>query len=357
MLTAALPPDGDASHAYLFHGPAGAGKRAAARELAAALLSDGAADPVDAARRVTEGVHPDLSWIAPSGASDMLVSDIDEPVVVAATRTPFESRRRVFVIERADTMNEATANRMLKTLEEPADYVHLVLLTDRAGEVLPTILSRCQLVRFEAPTEQRLIDMLSSRVAPEQAKACARLSLGDGEHALVLALGEGPALRASAEAVGRAVISGELHTRPWMELLARAAKLGDVALDEVEERLATELPFLGAKEQGRAKREATEAGKRAQRRARTRALDQGLGLVGLWLRDVSMVVDGVEDLVHNTDRLPALQEDAAEFTSAHALRRAVGLVDETRSMLTMVNATEELAVEALAFRLAQALAR
>ena len=96
-------------------------------------------------------MHPDLTWVAPSGAAEMLVGDIDEPVVAAATRTPFEARRRVFVIERADTMNDQAANRMLKTLEEPPPFAHLVLLTDRPGDVLPTIASRCQHVRFDAP--------------------------------------------------------------------------------------------------------------------------------------------------------------------------------------------------------------
>src|ERR1700689_3661097 len=92
LLVPALPP-GEASHAYLFHGPAGAGKRAVARAFAAALLADGAADPLEAAERVQRGSHPDLTWVAPSGASEMLVSDIDEPAVAAAGRRPFEARR------------------------------------------------------------------------------------------------------------------------------------------------------------------------------------------------------------------------------------------------------------------------
>ena len=57
----------------------------------------------------------------------------------------------MFVIERVDELGDEAANRMLKTLEEPASFVHLILLTDRLVDVLPTIRSRCQLVRFDAP--------------------------------------------------------------------------------------------------------------------------------------------------------------------------------------------------------------
>lgn len=356
VLGAAVPPAGNPSHAYLFHGPAGAGKREAARQFAAVLLSEGAADAAGAARRVIDGVHPDLTWVIPSGASEMLVADIDEPVVAASARTPFESRRRVFVIEGADTMNESTANRMLKTLEEPPSFAHLILLTDRLGEVLPTIRSRCQAVRFEAPTVEKLAERLASRVPPEQALACARLALGDGERALMLALGEGPALRAGAEAVARACVAQDLRGRPWTTMLERAAAHGEGALKVVEDRLAANLPYLPVKEQARARREATEAGKRAQRRARIHALDQALGLVGLWLRDVAVTVDGAPELVHHSDRVAAVTEDAAQFTSAHGLREGVTLVDETRFALREVNATEDLAVEALAFRLERVLA-
>jgi DNA polymerase III subunit delta' len=358
VLGSALPPDGHPSHAYLFHGPAGAGKRDTARAFAAALLADGAPDPERAARRVRDGVHPDLTWVTPSGAAEMLVSDIDEPVVAAATRTPFESRRRVFVIERAETMNDATANRMLKTLEEPPAFAHLLLLTDRPGEVLPTIRSRCQLVRFETPPPARLEQRLQRHgVAPEAAAACARLALGDGERALALALGDGPALRASAEAYARAAIAGEPAAAPWTALLDRAAAEGQAAQTAVEERVGGELDYLPAKERTRARREGTDAARRAQRRAQTDALDLALRLAGLWLRDVAVVVDGAPELVHHTDRAGALAADAEGFASAHALRQAVALVDETRFALREVNATAELALEALSFRLEAALRR
>ncbi len=350
VLGTALPPGGSPSHAYLFHGPAGAGKRETARAFAALLLSDGAPNPQDAARRATEGVHPDLTWVRPSGAAEILRADIEDPVVAAAARTPFESARRVFVIEHADTFNDPAANRMLKTLEEPPSFVHLILITNRLGDVLPTIRSRCQLVRFEAPSVATLASRIRG-VPPETADACARLALGDGERALQLALGDGPALRHGAEAFARASLQQRTAERPWIALLARAQESGRGAAEAVEARLAENLPFLPVKEQARAKREAAEAGKRAVRRGRTDALDQALLLAGLWYRDVAVVADGAPELAHASDRLPQLQEDAERLGSSHGARAAVALVDETRAALRMVNATEELALEALAYRL------
>src|SRR6516165_7398468 len=166
------------SHAYLFHGPSGTGKRAIARGFAAALLMEGARDPGGVAERVARGSHPDLSWVTPSGAAEMLVGDIEETVVAAATRTPFESSRRVFVIEAAQTMNDQAANRMLKTLEEPPAFVHLLLLTDRREDLLATIASRCQHVRFDPLPPARIAEGLEG-LEPSHARACARLALGD----------------------------------------------------------------------------------------------------------------------------------------------------------------------------------
>ena len=166
------------SHAYLFHGPAGTGKRSIARAFAAALLAQGASDPGEVAARVARGAHPDLTWVTASGATEMLVADIEQPVVAAAARTPFESTRRVFVIEAAHTLNDQAANRMLKTLEEPAAFVHLLLLSDRPDEVMPTIASRCQHVRFDPLPAAVIAERLDGSDA-ERLLACSRLALGD----------------------------------------------------------------------------------------------------------------------------------------------------------------------------------
>jgi DNA polymerase III subunit delta' len=350
LLVPALPP-GEASHAYLFHGPAGAGKRAVARAFAAALLADGAADPREASERVQRGTHPDLTWVVPSGAAEMLVSDIDEPVVAAAARTPFESRRRVFVIESAETMHDATANRLLKTLEEPAEFVHLILLTSRPGEVLPTVASRCQHVRFEAPSAARLRERLvAAGVEAGAADACARLALGDGERASALALGEGPALRAAAEAFAVASIGGELDEAPWTALLELAKAAGERTAAGLEQAHRSEIEFVARADRARHEREHSERVRRAQRRSSAATLDLGLALVELWYRDAGMILEGASELVHATDRIAALEATAAG-RSPRALHRALELVVDTRERLAL-NVTEELALEALAYRLA-----
>ena len=349
VLTPALPPGGAPSHAYLFHGPAGSGKRAVARAFAAALLADGAADGDNARLRAEHGVHPDLTWVVPSGAAEMLVSDIDEPVVAAATRTPFESRRRVFVIERVDQMHDNAANRMLKTLEEPPPFAHLLLLTDRPQDVLPTILSRCQLVRFDAQRPDELAGALTG-IDPQTAQACARLALGDGERARALAQGEGAKLRAAAERYARAALHGRsVSEAPHVALLKQAKVLADARAGEVEAAAAQELEYLPRKDHKRVEREYAERAKRTHRRAHTGVLDQGVQLAGLWLRDVLCIAEGMPELVHNADRLEALREDA-EGRSVHRLRAAVGLCDETRANW-ILNPSEELALEALSLRL------
>src|SRR4051794_3219487 len=106
ILGPAVPPAGKPSHAYLFHGPAGSGKQAIASAFAAELLAEGSKDPDNVRARVERRIHPDLTWVEPSGAHELLTADITDPVVGAASRTPFEARRRVFVIEKVDTMND-----------------------------------------------------------------------------------------------------------------------------------------------------------------------------------------------------------------------------------------------------------
>jgi DNA polymerase III subunit delta' len=353
VLAAALPPDGNASHAYLFHGPAGSGKRAIALAFAAALLADGAQDEHAVAERVARGAHPDLTWVRPSGAAEMLVADIEEPVVAAAARTPFESSRRVFVVEAADTMNDQAANRMLKTLEEPPAFVHLMLLTERREEVLPTIASRCLHVRFDPLPPARIAAALSG-VDGQRALACARLAQGDAGLAQRLADAEGGALRDAAERFLRCALADTLADRPWLTLLEAARAAGARSGEEAQAHLAQELELLPSRERKRYEREALEARRRGERRARTRTLELALRLAELWLRDALLLREGAPELILAVDRREQLEQDSAEHDTA-ALRAGIELVEHCRLSLAL-NVSEELALETLAYRLAQRLA-
>jgi DNA polymerase III subunit delta' len=370
VLGPALPPAGQPSHAYLFHGPPGSGKRAAARAFAAALLSDrpGSGDAPDeaVAQRVQRGTHPDLTWVRPTGAAEMLVADIDEPVVAAATRTPFEAARRVFVIEGADAMNDRAANRLLKTLEEPPSFAHLILLADRRQDVLPTIVSRCQLVRFDPLTPAAIEELLrqaqgagaEAAASPSHGlAACARLALGDAELACELASPAGVALRGAAHALVQAALPGEASpgSRPWGALLDAAGATGAAAGEQVTAAVAAELDLLPAKERRRREREGVDAARRAERRQRTRALDTGLRLVELWLRDMLCLADDAPELAHALDAADALRADLAALRQGRGdprrLPAAIDHVAQTRLSLSQ-NVTEELALEALSYRLA-----
>ncbi len=354
VLGPALAPGGSPSHAYLFHGSGGSGKTAVARAFAADLLAAGETDPESARRRALAGTHPDLTWVVPSGAHEILVSDIDEPVVSAASKTPFESSRRVFVIESADQLGDEAANRMLKTLEEPASFVHLILITDRLGDVLPTIRSRCQAVRFDPPPPEEIAAELEAAGTPhESAIALARLSFGDAGRARELATAEGVALREGAERYARGVLHGRAASSAlWAALLESVRARGERLRQELEDESAAALELYPRKERKRAETEWTDRIRRARRRVETGALDLALTLVAAWLLDLAALSWGAEDLVRNADRLDQLQEDAG--VDPQRLRRGVELIEETRLRFPL-NVSEELACEALAYRLEQAL--
>ncbi len=345
----------DPLHAYLFAGPPGAGKRAAARAFAAELLAAGAAEPDDARRRAlaTPSPHPDLVWLAPQG-NQHLVDDVREQVIVAAAYRPFEGARRVFVIQAAEAMADESQNALLKTLEEPAPFVHLLLITSEPTALLETVRSRCQVVRF-APLSQEAVEAnLAERALGEDAeerRAAARLSGGDADRAAFLLSDQGRELRNAAEACVAAALSGKLVDAPWRALLTAAEAAGAQAGDEARQRSAATGEHGGGdvRPARRRSREAEEAAKRAARRARTGALDLGLALIAAWLRDLAAAGEGAESLVLGCDRLAELGS-AASAVDPRRARRGAELVMDTRRRLE-VNVGEELALEALIFRL------
>jgi DNA polymerase-3 subunit delta' len=349
-LTAALTAPG---HAYLFRGPRGSGKAAAARAFAAELLAEGAADPDDARRRalLDPSPHPDLVWLRPPGAQH-LVDDVREQVIRAASLSPAEGSRRVFVIEEAEDLRDESQNALLKTLEEPAPFAHLILICSEPEQLAETILSRCAPIEFGPLAPDAVLETLG---AGEGTDAAARLSGGDVELARVLADERGTALRAIAEEAARAPRSGSGATEPWRGLLAAASEAGERAGAEEEQRLLEEAETTARRgRKGKLTREAIEQVRRTERRARTQALDLGLALCCAWYRDLAAIAAGADEVVLNSDRRKQLAEDAESLDPARA-RTALEWVLDTRRRLR-VNVSEELALEALWLRLSTTLA-
>src|SRR5213075_139734 len=159
------------AHAYLFHGPAGVGKRTAALAFAAELIGEHA--------RVTSGVHPDLYLVEPVG--DQIRIDDIRALRRDLHMRPFEADRRVYVLYSAETMNEDAADALLKDLEEPPPYAVIVLVADDIGPLPETIRSRCQLVAFRRLSERAIREEIARR-APgldeEEQTTLARLAAG-----------------------------------------------------------------------------------------------------------------------------------------------------------------------------------
>jgi DNA polymerase III subunit delta' len=324
-----------------------------ARAFAAELLAEGAADPDEVRTRVMHGPHPDLTWVRPSGAHVMRVGDVEGPVVNAATRTPFEARRRVFVLERVDTMNDEVANRLLKTLEEPAAYVHLILMTDALGRVLETVISRCQLVRFEPlPAATIASHLMADGVPEERAEACARLALGNAARARYLASPEGEELRSEVEALVGAALSGgaAAGAEPWRPLLARAEAQGVAAEEAValEAKRRLELEPKG-RERKTIEKEFEESAKRDGRRARRESLELSLTLAALAFRDLICIAEEAPEAVLALDRASALAEQARS-RDPRRLREAAERCEDVRQALEL-NVMEDVALSALGFRL------
>ncbi len=349
------------SHAYLFRGPRGAGKRRAARAFAAELIASGAEAPDDARRRalLDPSPHPDLVWIAPRGAQH-LVEEVRERVIRAASYRPFEGEKRVFVIEAAEALRDESQNALLKTLEEPPEFAHLILLSSEPELLLETVASRCQPVEF-APLPAEVVEEALAGDAPdEEVAAAAQLSAGDLDRARFLISDVGQGLRTQARALAGAVGSDSPEhpsrsaaadpTVPYRALLETAEAAGEEAEAAAREAL-DEQAAAGFK---RSARDVSDEAKRAGRRRRTEVLDLGLELAAAWFRDLAAVASGAEEVAYNRDRLDVLRSQAAGLSPA-APRRAAELVQDTRRRFDL-NVSEELALEALLFRLAPVLA-
>ncbi len=200
-----LLPAGRVPNALLFAGADGVGKRQFAIELAKSLVcrEPGAgvcdvcsacmragafvfpkSDDKDAHKNVIFSEHPDVGTVIPYNRNILVdaVRDLEKE----ANFLPYEAKARFFIIDDADKMNDAASNALLKTLEEPPPTSHIFLITSRPDSLLPTIRSRCQMLRFSPVSSREIEEFIKEERELSDAAAAfiSRLSQGSIGRAL-----------------------------------------------------------------------------------------------------------------------------------------------------------------------------
>ena len=209
------------AHAYAFVGPGGSGRKLTALCFAKALVA-----PSDAATaaRVDRGAHPDVRLIEPTppeknpkGPLALRIEDIRALERLAALR-PAEAAWKVFIVDEADRMTVATPQAFLKTLEEPPARTVIVLIVSQIRALPPTVLSRCQVIRFRPRVAEGVHALLPD--GRDEARCRALEVLAQAES-------DGEAILKAGEAIGRerqaAETLVEACTLWYRDLLCREA--------------------------------------------------------------------------------------------------------------------------------------
>lgn len=274
-------------HAYLLVGPDGCGKDEAARAFAAELLSH-TDDPQDRINTLTmRGAYVDVHEIRREGAS--ILKEQAEEIIRLASTTGAESRNKVIIVHEVHTMQDTAAARLLKTVEEPADGIVIVMLADQFVPSLTTIASRCVQVQFAVLDDSTIAHQLiadgSDALHAEQA---ARLAHGNMERARLLSTDTQLVHRYERFANVPRRIDGTGSTVAAIvdELLGlideAAAPLAARHAREVAE-MDAQLAATGARKGG--KRALEDRHKRELRRHRTDELRSGLSAIASVYRD------------------------------------------------------------------------
>ena len=155
---------GRSSHAYLFLGGAGAGKRLIANTFAKALQCEGEKRPCDSCKSChafNHGNHPDVIYFQPlKNGKTYTIEDVREQLLETVDLKPFQYEKKIYIIEKADTLNIQSQNALLKTLEEPPAQAVFLLLAERAEAFLPTILSRVVVMKIRPLSAETIADYL-----------------------------------------------------------------------------------------------------------------------------------------------------------------------------------------------------
>jgi DNA polymerase-3 subunit delta' len=291
------------SHAYLIVGPAQVGKTTLAKSFAQALLCQGAEPPCAACRAcrlIQADHHPDVSLVAPEGAR-IKIEAIRE-LQQTLSLSPVEGGYRVCIIRQMDLATPSAANCLLKTLEEPPQRAILILTASGIEALLPTIVSRCQVLSLRVVEMERIVATLQERgVGLERARLLA--SLAQGRVGWAIQASQDKEVLARREEILEKVLG--LQDASYQARFTWADRLS---------RNADQVPYV-------------------------------LHVLSSWWHDVLVLASGSGVQVANLDRRPKLEEWAARY-GVHGAQQALRSIRDTRWRLER-NANRRLALEVL----------
>lgn len=321
---------------FLLFGPPGTGKRAAAYRLAAALIG--------APQAAGDRAQLDLSVVRASGA-EIRLEELEDALRDLATR-PLVGRCRVAIVEGAERLSAITGNRILKPLEEPPPDSHVILVADRAEDVLPTVRSRCVPVPFRNPGWRAIAARLSAAgVTTAEAEVRART---EGPMALA-GTDFWRAMRAIGVEMGMGILRGDAGAAAVVADVQRRMDAAAAANPSAELR---ELRRAAADLEGRrGGRTAAKKAEDQERRERRRLVSDGWA--GVLTGAAGVVADGLATAFGAAGAVRH-RNLAAEIGAAGAPARfcmhALEELEATRADLAL-NPTAELAIEAMLVRI------
>ncbi len=317
--------EGRVSHAYMFSGMEGIGKRLVATGFAKCLncleLGRRKGEEIHekcgcfSCKKIEKGVHPDVFLVEYEGVRDIKVNQVREEIEERIFLRPFEGRYKVAVIDEAERMNVSAQNAFLKTLEEPPVDSVIVLVTSRPEFLLPTIHSRCQRIEFK-PLPFNLIreELVKRGLSNEEAHIASMLSGGSLGKAICIDRG----LLTERKNIIEAICN--LRTIRDISGISRVVEhvLGKGHLDNTER-----VSFF-------------------------------LQLIAFWLRDLMYVKIGVkEDQISNRDLLPVIKKAAGRF-SLSGILEVLSFLEEAWYVIFRGNANKQIVLENLLVKIIDA---
>jgi DNA polymerase-3 subunit delta' len=338
------------SHAYLFYGPEGIGKELVAKNFAKLLNcrspeGDDACDFCVDCIRIEKGEHPDVNWFRPLGpARTISIEKVREFQKIVSLK-PHSGKWKIGIFSDAHVMQQPAANALLKTLEEPPPKTVLILVTSRPEMLLPTVISRCHAVRFEAMRKDELRELLQSEYSVDSAQAEMLSRFTEGR------LGE--AIRALREDRLKEVteLHRDLGKRGYWAMVSGLLDMIDQSVERTEESLEWELAEKGLRDHGGD----TEAGAmkeeiKAYRVGETRQRkEEILRELLAWYRDVLVwKLTGSTELLVSSRGGAHLEEQARRLTREQidqAIRHVENALRYLRSNVNFHNLLENLLVQ------------